>query len=477
MPTSCSLTLISVNNTPKLHIYHIILKNLNYLTYLCGYKQQFYKQHHLMLMKTSTFSAIAVLCALSPLSANANFFVEPAPLPSIVSAVNPEQGLIDTGGSATPLGAKAYSITFPSNNVVQNDVDANFELYRDGVLVATTPATKNNVDIQNDKIYCFTFPGTWLSNGVYRVDIPAGVWTVDGTEVPAFSLNYEIFSTMTLSPAPGTYTSLQDFRIDFKGASKVVCNKSTLSLGLQNSSKSYAFTILTKDNYVLLDLDTPITAPGTYSLELPKGLFTVTYDGKPGVAGSTESATLQSEDVILQYYVSSLPAPTIDPAEGEVESFYQFTVTAPAELDAWFADEMSRGKIYPVLPDGTLAGSPLCQLRVSQPGAGNIAVMTVLNQDLSLATEPLVPSPGKYCVVLPADLFTGMYNGNYTTTVPYYYYYTVKAKDINSAVESVETEMPAVYGVYNMQGVKVADEAGNLPKGLYIVDGKKVLVK
>ena len=32
-------------------------------------------------------------------------------------------------------------------------------------------------------------------------------------------------------------------------------------------------------------------------------------------------------------------------------------------------------------------------------------------------------------------------------------------------------------GVYTLTGVKVADNAANLPQGLYIVNGKKVIVK
>ena len=43
--------------------------------------------------------------------------------------------------------------------------------------------------------------------------------------------------------------------------------------------------------------------------------------------------------------------------------------------------------------------------------------------------------------------------------------------------EDVATRRPVVEGVYNLSGVKVGNSMENLPKGLYIVNGKKFIVK
>ncbi|MCI7360935.1 MAG: hypothetical protein MSH36_06285, partial [Prevotella sp.] len=55
-------------------------------------------------------------------------------------------------------------------------------------------------------------------------------------------------------------------------------------------------------------------------------------------------------------------------------------------------------------------------------------------------------------------------------------------KEFDAAVTGiggVKTDAPVKVqnGVFSISGVKVAENADNLPKGLYIVDGKKVIVK
>lgn len=50
---------------------------------------------------------------------------------------------------------------------------------------------------------------------------------------------------------------------------------------------------------------------------------------------------------------------------------------------------------------------------------------------------------------------------------------------IISEVKEVNDGAPGTYpkGVYNMQGVRLGDSTDNLPPGLYIADGKKVMIK
>lgn len=435
--------------------------------------------------KMYTFTNLKVLslmavAAMASQTVNAeSFFVEPAPLPSEVKSVSPEQGLIDTGGTATPLGAKAYAIQLAGSatTVAQNpNATGEFKLFKDNVLVATTPASKNVVDNDNATIYSFSFEGSWLEAGVYRVEVPAGVWTISGAEVPAFTLNYEIFYCMNVTPAAGTVKKLSQFTLDFPGASTVTHNGKKIILYKDGSTKSYELITKVMSNRVLLGLDSDITEEGTYSLELPKGLFTVDYDSKPGVEESNTSASLQSEDLILKYYVSSIPSPTILPAEGSVESFYRFEVSAPENFELWFVDDMSRGGIYPVLGDGSIAASPLYQLKISQEDTK--AILSVLNSDLTMAESPVKPTPGKYCVTLPAGTFSGMWNGEFATTVPYQFYYSVSG---TTGVDAI-SEQPSVKGVYNIHGICIAAEADNatlesLPKGLYIINGKKTILK
>ena len=40
-----------------------------------------------------------------------------------------------------------------------------------------------------------------------------------------------------------------------------------------------------------------------------------------------------------------------------------------------------------------------------------------------------------------------------------------------------EQDKPKAGDVYNIYGIKVADKADNLPSGIYIVNGKKMVIK
>ena len=54
----------------------------------------------------------------------------------------------------------------------------------------------------------------------------------------------------------------------------------------------------------------------------------------------------------------------------------------------------------------------------------------------------------------------------------------VKVEFVGSGIDMIESEAGAnAKAVYNLQGVKVADSLENLPAGLYITNGKKVIVK
>ena len=57
------------------------------------------------------------------------------------------------------------------------------------------------------------------------------------------------------------------------------------------------------------------------------------------------------------------------------------------------------------------------------------------------------------------------------------YYYGSMTIDMVTDVETIAVENAAPHAVYNMQGQKVADSLEGLPQGLYICNGKKMMVK
>ena len=83
--------------------------------------------------------------------------------------------------------------------------------------------------------------------------------------------------------------------------------------------------------------------------------------------------------------------------------------------------------------------------------------------------------PGDYALVLVDKSFTciRVQDNVQVWSAPYQYFYTVKSG--SSKVEEIAVE--GEESIYNLQGIRINRNADNLPAGLYIINGKKVLVK
>ncbi len=87
------------------------------------------------------------------------------------------------------------------------------------------------------------------------------------------------------------------------------------------------------------------------------------------------------------------------------------------------------------------------------PEAGQSLVVSINGEDMAANVE------GVYTVVISSDTQIAINNKS------------VGIEDVN--VDSMKGEVP----VYNLQGIKVGTSTTNLPTGIYIVNGKKVVVK
>lgn len=55
---------------------------------------------------------------------------------------------------------------------------------------------------------------------------------------------------------------------------------------------------------------------------------------------------------------------------------------------------------------------------------------------------------------------------------------TVMIMPKDSGIDAVTTDVPAARrGIYNLQGIKMQGSIDELPAGIYIVDGKKIVKK
>lgn len=430
------------------------------------------------------YNVLFALAATLSASAADSFFVTPAPLPDMVKNVYPEQGLVEVSGSTNPLGVKQITIAFASKEVVVNENAAGeFLLYKEGETapVSSLPANKSYLDAMTAGQVGFEFPGTFLDNGIYHVDIPAGAWTVGGESVPAFRLNYEIFRSMVVLPRSGYQKELSTFRVEFPGASEVVASGLKADCYKDASLNEWDIDVKVEGvGATLTIVGGPVKGEGTYGLNLPKGMFKITYKGHPGVEGDTRETTINSEEVLMKYSMSEMPAPAVSPAEGVVPGFDKFTFSYPAGFELWFVNDREISYIYKILPEGDLAYEPLCKLKTVQTEKG--FELQVINSDYEPEAQPLVPADGAYLLQLSQGLLFGVFNGSTINSASYEYVYHIgKQSGITSPAVTPQPSCSHP-GVYNLYGVKVAESidtlsASSLPAGIYICNGRKIAVR
>ena len=135
-------------------------------------------------------------------------------------------------------------------------------------------------------------------------------WAVDPMDV------------IEITPAEGTVTSLQSFTITF-GDLSVVVNEDAIPTLQKGGGETYDGGMMADDEgtTVFIDFEERLTDAGQYTLTIPDGAIEV--DGVPLYSMSFHYTIQSSADTFYDQI-------TIDPAEGEVESLQNFTLTFPA---------------------------------------------------------------------------------------------------------------------------------------------------
>lgn len=424
----------------------------------------------------------------------------PAPIPAGITSVSPVQGFIDLSGDVNPLGVKEITLTFPSNDIVYNP-DVKSELYREGTLY--TDASTGSVDAMGTPAASVLFACNGTKPGWYEVRIPEGQFTVAGAPSPAVNLFYEILSVCTITPAPGVVDQVTDICMDFRDMDYAeldlteaptclafvningveVTPEYTLNTILEQFADGWAAFIKFGEGDILTEL----TYPGTYKINIPAGLVTARKYGDNYENDPKDYVEYTNPRFNFVYTISAFPAPSIEPAEGKVDGFLNFTLKMADGFTLLYADNMTRESlICPVNEDDTLnTYDVVCNVKATGWDVDKNEVYLVACKSNGLAyEEPVVPAPGDYALQLGDKLFQGKWKGYSDKEVQYgsaqfRYDYTVGGgSGVCDVVEAPATD----FTVYNLQGVRVAKavsaEAVNaLPKGLYIVNGKKMMIK
>lgn len=242
-------------------------------------------------------------------------------------------------------------------------------------------------------------------------------------------------------------------------------------------------------NITLTDFQTNVGS--LYSLKIGAGLLEIEKANGQKVA---------NEDIIFSFTLKEtqqfeLPAPQTDPKEGTVESLESIVITWPGTLGGYdLINYLDENDITMTLDNEdftdfevTFAWSD--RKDVVEGADGNEIVITFENG----------VADGTLAITIPAGFVnvTDVENGTYAND-EIILYYTISSEsnpggdqpgdepgdqpggdepgDNPSGVSTLEAEA-AQSGVYNLNGVKVGNSLNGLNPGIYVVNGKKVVLK
>ncbi|MDE6283110.1 MAG: hypothetical protein K2L97_03870 [Muribaculaceae bacterium] len=267
---------------------------------------------------------------------------------------------------------------------------------------------------------------------------------------------------VSIYPPQGRYGSLVDFTLTFTSIQLPDINYTKTITLVNNNTNEVVATGKAQTgsviNQLVIDLSTPVLEAGEYTLICPEGAF---YN-----AGSYDEEDMPEYKFLYVLDGSGdIVEPTpdnvyADPESGETVGALEEITLTYADYDVIYRHDDSGIKV--VADDGET-------VTTGKFSYGN----TAANQMLIKFNEAVTEN-GHYTVVIPkralilGDMKFAVFSA------PLHLEYTVQTSGVESIAVDGELTLD---GVYNLQGIRVADTPEALPAGLYIYGGKKILVK
>ena len=313
--------------------------------------------------------------------------------------------------------------------------------------------------------------------GTYAISVPAGAFsTTDGRTNEAFTTMFTItepagpadtFVYTSVVPADGSEVAeLSSITVTYPQWVCDYINETPFNVVDAESNVVTTASLTYNDNWedVVIVLEEPITAEGTYTITVPAGYIYSNEGYDPSAADKgVSNGAIYNPEFTLTYTVKAASEPintfvykSVDPAnESVVKELGDITITFPANV----ANEVTDTPINVINSED---GSTVTTATLGFPlGEGHDKVV------LKLAEA--VKTNGTYTITVPEgyiyDYDEAICNPEFTLT------YTV---DTVNGISTVTIDSLEGKTIYTIDGRKVS---GKLQRGAYIIDGQKKFVK
>ena len=313
--------------------------------------------------------------------------------------------------------------------------------------------------------------------GTYAISVPAGAFsTTDGRTNEAFTTMFTItepagpadtFVYTSVVPADGSEVAeLSSITVTYPQWVCDYINETPFNVVDAESNVVTTASLTYNDNWedVVIVLEEPITAEGTYTITVPAGYIYSNEGYDPSAADKgVSNGAIYNPEFTLTYTVKAASEPintfdykSVDPAnESVVKELGDITITFPN----WVTNEVNDTPINVINSED---GSTVTTATLGFPlGEGYDKVV--------LRLTAAVKENGTYTITVPEgyiyDYDDAICNPEFTLT------YTV---DTVNGISTVTIDSLKGKTIYTIDGRKVS---GKLQRGAYIIDGQKKFVK
>lgn len=376
--------------------------------------------------------------------------------------------------------------------------------YKDGIRLADPSAlpTLSGKDkgfggkmVEEEGRLKFVLDDEITTPGEYTLDIPEGMFVLGpGYTSKETKLTYTVYKekadyNVDITPADGsTVSELGSFELVFKDYyNAAVVNNYTAHAKLYDEDgtlicKSSAEAI-DGTNKVVITLAQTIRTEGTYTLKVPASCFLLKGDDLLYFYGSEEMEfTFTVEPLAIDY-----EDPTIMPANGStvgsLESVnIRFEQESPTVGSTAFSvsavEDAPEMTVYEITSDGAKKDTVATEIKATigkLSGAGRVNMHLIFSEKIT--------KKGTYAVTLPKNSLYIKYNNGEEMLYgkDLHFEYTIDPSMEEDAVRPIFAEESEAVRLFNMQGQTVTvgapSQAFDGQKGLYILNGKKIVIK